>query len=240
MVDLDQQIVPADFHRLELQFLQLAGARAGPRLVFFFLLLIAPFAVIHDSANRRTCGGGNLNQVKPGFASHPQRFGGRSAADFFVLVVDQKDRRDADLLVVAKIRRNSPALQVNPRPGENTPATGLLVAPSGATMPLFWPPNPGLSRNFWKCVVIHRGKRANSGPSQQPPQSGNARIGGPPGWQTKGNAWILVDSIKTARSASFRPVNLEKYAQAAPEVALLPVLICVPQGPAASAYARMM
>ena len=111
VVDLDLQIVVADADRVDVQFLQPAGARAGAGLVFFFLLLVAPFAVIHDSADGRTGGGSDLDEVQPGFAGQSQGFGGGNDADLFFFVVDQPDRRDPDLLVVAKIRRNGGLLQ---------------------------------------------------------------------------------------------------------------------------------
>jgi len=57
--------VLANLHRLKLQLFKLPRSRRSARLVLFFLLLIAPFAVIHDSADRRPRGGRNLNQIQP-------------------------------------------------------------------------------------------------------------------------------------------------------------------------------
>jgi hypothetical protein len=76
VVDLDHQIMLADAHGLELQLLELTGAARGPRLVLFLLLLVAPFAVIHDSTNGRASGGSDFNKVKPGLARHTQGFCG--------------------------------------------------------------------------------------------------------------------------------------------------------------------
>src|SRR5205807_2169553 len=88
------------------ELLEPPGARAGARLVFLLLLLVAPFAVIHDPANGRAGGGGDFDQVHARFAGHPQRLRGGDDADLLFLIVDQSDRRDPDLLVVAEIRRN--------------------------------------------------------------------------------------------------------------------------------------
>jgi hypothetical protein len=106
VVDLDFEIVIADADGAELEFFELAAAAARAALVFLLLLLVAPLAVIHDSANRRAGGGGYLDEVEPGFAGHFEGLAGGDGTQLFILVIDQKDGRDSDLLVVAKVRRN--------------------------------------------------------------------------------------------------------------------------------------
>ena len=106
VIDFNHQVMLADLHGLQLQFLELAGLGAGAGFIDLFLLLVAPFAVIEDFANRRACGRGDFDKIKPGFPSHTQGVRCPGAADFFVSLVDQKNRGNANLLVVAKIRRN--------------------------------------------------------------------------------------------------------------------------------------
>lgn len=105
-VHLNLKIVIADADRVDVDLLEPACARAGAGLILFFLLLIAPFAVIHDSADGRAGLGGNFDQVESGFARHAQGLRGGYDADLFLLVVDEPNRRNADLLIVAKIGRN--------------------------------------------------------------------------------------------------------------------------------------
>ncbi len=81
-------------------------ARAGSRLVFLLLLLVSPFAVIHDSADGWAGGGSNFNQVEPGLAGHAQRIGSGHDANLLFFIVDEPNRRNADLFVVTEIRRN--------------------------------------------------------------------------------------------------------------------------------------
>ena len=91
MIDLDHQIMIADADSLQLQFLELAAAAGSAGLVFLLLLLIAPLAVIHDSADGRASGGSNFDKIHPSFACHAQGFGGGNGSDFFIQGVDQKD-----------------------------------------------------------------------------------------------------------------------------------------------------
>jgi hypothetical protein len=70
-VDFDFEIVVADADRIDVDLLEAAALVAGPGLIFLFLLLIAPFAVIHDSANRWAGGGGDFDQIETCFAGHP-------------------------------------------------------------------------------------------------------------------------------------------------------------------------
>jgi len=105
-VHLDLEIVVADADRVDVDLLEPACARTGAGFIFFFLLLIAPFAVIHDSADGRAGLGGDFDQVESGFARHAQRLRRGYDADLLLLVVDEPNRRNADLLIVAKIGRN--------------------------------------------------------------------------------------------------------------------------------------
>jgi hypothetical protein len=77
------------------------------------LLLVPPLAVIHDAADGRAGGGGDLNQVQTGLASASERLGGGRRTDFDVSLVNQKDRRDPDLLVVTEIGVNGACLLQN-------------------------------------------------------------------------------------------------------------------------------
>jgi hypothetical protein len=70
------------------------------------LLLVAPLAVVHDLADRRSGVGGDLDEVEPELAGAPLGFGGGGGTDFVVVLVDQKNRRNPDLLVVAEVGGN--------------------------------------------------------------------------------------------------------------------------------------
>jgi hypothetical protein len=70
------------------------------------LLLIAPFAVIHDSANWRAGSGRDLDQIEARFTRHAQGIGRGDNADLFFFIVDEPNGGDADLFVVAEVRRN--------------------------------------------------------------------------------------------------------------------------------------
>ncbi len=89
VIDLDLQIVIADLHRPKFQLLQLPRSRAGAAAVFFLLLLVAPFAVIHDAAHRRPGSRGDLDQVHSGFPGHAQRICRRDDAYLFFFFVDE-------------------------------------------------------------------------------------------------------------------------------------------------------
>jgi hypothetical protein len=69
-------------------------------------LLIAPFAVVENTADRRLGGGGDFDQVESGFTRQAQGLGSGGDSNLFILLVDEADRRYADLLVVTKVRRN--------------------------------------------------------------------------------------------------------------------------------------
>ncbi len=58
------------------------------RLALFLLLLIKVFAVIHDAANGRLCGGRDLDQVQILFAGHFERFVGRDDADLLSFIIN--------------------------------------------------------------------------------------------------------------------------------------------------------
>ena len=90
--ELDLKIVIADFDGLELQFFQLTGLGRGAGFVFFFLLLVAPLAVIHDPADGRAGGRRNFNQIQTGLLRHAQGIGGRDNPHLFFFVVDEANR----------------------------------------------------------------------------------------------------------------------------------------------------
>jgi malonyl CoA-acyl carrier protein transacylase len=56
------------------------------------LLLVAPFAVVEDFADRGAGGGGDFNKIEAGFAGHSQGVRCGSAANFFVFLIDQENR----------------------------------------------------------------------------------------------------------------------------------------------------
>ena len=65
VVDLDHQVVVADFDRAELDFLELSAARGGAGLVFLLLLLVPPLSVVDDFADGRARVGGDFDEVEP-------------------------------------------------------------------------------------------------------------------------------------------------------------------------------
>src|SRR5262249_32610914 len=67
----------------------------------FLLLQELELAEVHDLADRGTLGGGNLDEVEPGFARHFQRLRGGNDADLLTLGPNETHRADADLLVDA-------------------------------------------------------------------------------------------------------------------------------------------
>ena len=135
VVHLDQEIVVTDAHGVDIQLLKTAAAGICAGLIFLFLLLISPFTVIHDSANGGTCGRSNFDKVEPGFARHAERFSGGNDSNLFFLVVDEPDRRNADLLIVAKLRRNGVnLLMIVGPPAEHTfgSESSLIVDQNGS------------------------------------------------------------------------------------------------------------
>lgn len=123
VIDLDHEVVIADFDGFEFEFFELAGAGAGAGLVFFLLLLVSPLAVIHYAADRGTGGGSNLDKIKARLTGALKSFGCLYRPHFVVGFVDQKNRRDFNLLIVAKIGRNGLGLQktikIQPWGGKN-------------------------------------------------------------------------------------------------------------------------
>ena len=76
---------------------------------FLFLLgfalalfvLVQKFPVIHDAANRRLRGRGNLHQIQVSFAGHPQRLEGRHHANLLPFVTDHANLARPDALIHA-------------------------------------------------------------------------------------------------------------------------------------------
>src|SRR5207253_928787 len=89
-------------------------------LVLFFLLLVAPLAVIHDSANGGLGGGCDFDQVQPGFLGHFEGVGGRDDANLVFVMIDQSNRRDPDLMIVAEVCRNGSNLLKNSPASDGT------------------------------------------------------------------------------------------------------------------------
>src|SRR5205807_9249644 len=87
-------------HRPHSDFLELLLVRL--LFVLFPRLFVAVFAVIHDLADRRAVGGGDLDQVQVGLAGHLLGLGGRHDAQLLAAGPDQADGADADLLVHAR------------------------------------------------------------------------------------------------------------------------------------------
>ena len=106
VLDLDVQIVLANFDGLELNLLELSATDAGARFVGLLLLLIAPLAVVHDLTDRGAGSRGDFDEIQTGLAGTAQRLIGGRGAEFVVFLIDQEDRGDADLLVVAEIGGN--------------------------------------------------------------------------------------------------------------------------------------
>ena len=71
------------------------------RLSGFFLLLVLELAVVHQAADRRFGGGGDLDQIDIEFAGHSQRFERADDAQGLVLDPVQPDFRRHDLAVQA-------------------------------------------------------------------------------------------------------------------------------------------
>lgn len=107
VINLDDEVMLTDPYGLELELLKLTAAGGRARLILFFLLLVPPLAVIHDAAYGRLGGGRDFDEVEAGFTRPAQRICGADTADLFFILVDQKNRRNADLLVVAEIGGNS-------------------------------------------------------------------------------------------------------------------------------------
>ncbi len=110
VVDLDQKIMIANLHGSELELLELPGSRRSARLVFLLLLLVAPLAVVHDAADRRARGRGDLDEIEAGLACEAQRLRGGDNSNLFFVLINQADGRDANLLVVTEVGRNSRTL----------------------------------------------------------------------------------------------------------------------------------
>ena len=88
--------INAEFHFLDgNRLLVLLG------LAFLFFLLVKVLPVIHDAANRRICGGRNLNQIQILLAGHFERFERRHDSDLLAFVADHSNFAGANALVRA-------------------------------------------------------------------------------------------------------------------------------------------
>ena len=83
-------------------FLEFTGLGVTLGFLFFFTLLVFPFAVIHDSADGRLSLRGDFNKIQSRITG--TTFGGVSIhdTDFFVVFVYQKDSWGANIVVDAK------------------------------------------------------------------------------------------------------------------------------------------
>ncbi len=73
----------------------------GMGFLFFFLLFVFPFAVVHDAADGGFFHGGDFDQIQTGFAGQAHRLKGRDNANLFVRIIDETDGSDSDLFVAA-------------------------------------------------------------------------------------------------------------------------------------------
>lgn len=110
LVDLNFQIVVADADGINIDLLQPTAFMRGG-FVFFFLLLVTPLAKIHNFADRRPGIRGHFDKVELRFLSPSLSVGERGRPDFLIVLINQEDRRDADLMVVAEVRRNGQGLR---------------------------------------------------------------------------------------------------------------------------------
>ena len=99
--------------RTQTQFFQVNASRF--RSGGLFGLLIAEFAEIHDSTNRRFGCRGNFDQIQAVIGCDIARLIGRHHAQFIAIGPDDEDLRNADLmidsvLIIASITRDLPTL----------------------------------------------------------------------------------------------------------------------------------
>jgi len=110
-VDLDFQVVVPDADRIDVELFEPTPFRAGPALIFLLLLLITPLPVVHDFAHGGAGGRRDFNQVQSNLLGFSEGVARGRRTDFDVVLVDEEDRRDADLTVDAEVRRNGLSLQ---------------------------------------------------------------------------------------------------------------------------------
>ena len=85
----------------ELHFLDGDDLLVFLRLALLFLHLVQEFPVIHDAANRWSCGGRDFDQVEILFAGHLERFVRGQNPDLLPFVVNHADFACPDTLVRA-------------------------------------------------------------------------------------------------------------------------------------------
>jgi len=81
---------------------QLTLLGMAARFLFFLALLILPFAVVHDSADRGTCLGCHFHQVEVGITSATPAFFEVDDPHLLVLIIDQTNGRNTDLVVATE------------------------------------------------------------------------------------------------------------------------------------------
>jgi hypothetical protein len=85
----------------ELHFLDRDGLLVLLGLAFLLFLLVQEFPIVHDAANRRLRGGGNLYQVEVAFAGHLERFERWQDADLLTFIINHADFACANTLICA-------------------------------------------------------------------------------------------------------------------------------------------
>src|SRR2546423_166615 len=76
VVVLDLKVVAPDAIRVDVKLLRPAAPAARRALVFLLLLLVPPLAVVHDFTDGRAGGGGDFDEIHPGFLGPLEGFGG--------------------------------------------------------------------------------------------------------------------------------------------------------------------
>ena len=149
VVDLDQKIVVPDLHRAQLQLLELARPAGSAGAVFLLLLLIAPLPVVHDLADWGARVGSDFDEIESCLPGPAKCIGGRDRADLVVVLIDEEDRRNADLLVVAEIGRNG-AL---PPKDLSAPSAHADDQANGFSMPV--KTKPQMIEDAHECESVH-------------------------------------------------------------------------------------
>ncbi len=98
---LDRQIMDINF-RSKPYFLKFTVLGMAPRFLFLFLLLVHPFAIVHNTTDWRISLGRNLNQIKACSTGPAFTFFQIYNAYLLVICDDQTDRRNADLIIRTK------------------------------------------------------------------------------------------------------------------------------------------
>src|SRR5262249_50607954 len=117
LVELGGLVVIVDANGANAELLEL-GDVGGVGLLFLFLLLVFPLAVIHDPADGRVFHGRDFDQIESGFAGLAQGIQRRDDSDLFVEIIDKTNGRDAYLFVASQtvLANGESSLCKTPRP----------------------------------------------------------------------------------------------------------------------------